>query len=256
MVAYQPMTDAIRIALPVPAETAPAGVVPSAAVDESTAGVATGATSTVEFVAVVPPGEPAPTSSVPSVADAAGTNLIVTAVPDAAGTNLVVAAVPDEAGRLLHRGSKVLIRLRGIPEAEEFTDQIDDAGEVTFTHIGSVKIAGLSTADAERLVEQMYVDRQVYRQINVIITAEEEDYFVLGEVRKPGKYSFTRKMTLMQAVSEAGGFTPFAQRRKIKVMKERTKEFTLYDAGAIADGKDVDPLIEPGDVIDVPRRWY
>ncbi len=172
------------------------------------------------------------------------------------------AAAEPEAGpaagltgaRVLRPGSRIEIRLRGIPEPESFTDQVDDRGEITLPHLGSVRVAGMATSQAERLIERTYVERHIFRSINVIITTEEEEYFVQGEVRRPGKYMVTRNLTLMQAISEAGGFTPFADRRRVRVMRE-TGESAVYNARDISDGSTEDPPISPKDVIDVPRSW-
>ena len=240
LVPYRPDMTGIQIA----------AVVPVAAPAAATQAVVVASVPATTQAVVVASGVPAASNTV-----AVGTSG-TPSVPAASNAVPAAPTAPVEVGRPLHRGIKVLIRLRGIPEPEEFTDQIDDLGEVTFTHIGPIKIMGLTTAEAEHLVEQTYIDRKIYRQINVIITTEEEEYFVQGEVRRPGKYTFTRKVTLLQTISEAGGFTPFANRKKIKVMKDQTKEFAIYDAKAIADGGEMDPLIEPGDVIDVPRGWY
>jgi len=253
LVPYRPDTEGIQI---VAAVSVPAPV--ASAVTQTVAQASTAATS-------AEPASAAATSGTVAVSPVASTNRAVAeaAVSPMAATNQAVdsatgnpvgAAVAEE-GSTLHRGSKVLISLRGIPDHEEFSDQIDDRGDVTFTHLGRIKIAGLTTSEAEDLVEQAYIERKIYNQINVIITAEESEYFVQGEVRRPGKYSFTRKVTLLQTISEAGGFTPFANKRKIKVMRDQTKEFAIYDAKAIAGGDDVDPTIRPGDVIDVPRGW-
>ncbi len=182
--------------------------------------------------------------------------------PDAAVDPVDPAAADPEAGpaatltgaRVLRPGSRIEIRLRGIPEPESFTDQVDDRGEITLPHLGSVRVAGMATSQAERLIERTYVERHIFRSINVIITTEEEEYFVQGEVRRPGKYMVTRNLTLMQAISEAGGFTPFADRRRIRVMRE-TGESTVYNARDISDGSTDDPPISPKDVIDVPRSW-
>jgi polysaccharide biosynthesis/export protein len=74
-------------------------------------------------------------------------------------------------------------------------------------------------------------------------------FYVTGEVKRPGQYTFMKGMSLLQAVSTAGGFTEKAARKKVKITREK-------------DGKKVElviPLenpIEPGDTVVVPESFW
>ncbi len=145
-----------------------------------------------------------------------------------------------------------MIYLRGIPQPEEIKDIIDGFGEITLPYLGEMELSGKTTSEAERMIETLYVDGGIYRQINVIVVAEDEMYFVQGEVAKQGKIPLSGPVTLLQAVSEAGGYTPFANRKKIKVI--RGSEVLFYNAKEIAAGKEPDPTIRPNDIIEVLRK--
>ena len=155
--------------------------------------------------------------------------------------------------RSLKSGTRVIIHLRGIPKPEEINDVIDGWGEVTLPYIGEIKLIDKTVSEAERLIERSYIEGGIYKQINVIVVAEDEVYFVQGEVAKQGKYSLSGAVTLLQAISEAGGYTPFANRAKIKVM--RGDQMLMYNAKDIARGKIPDPPIFADDIIEVLRRW-
>lgn len=156
--------------------------------------------------------------------------------------------------RVLSRGDRIMISLRGIPRAEEIKNVIDGLGEVTLPLIGQVRVAGLTTSDAERLVESTYVERGFYRNINVIVVAEDKVYFVQGEVSRQGKFAMSGDVTLLQAITEAGGYTPFANRRNVKVI--RGDQVIFYNARDIENGKENDPPVLADDIIVVQRRWY
>ncbi len=74
-------------------------------------------------------------------------------------------------------------------------------------------------------------------------------FYVTGEVKRPGQYTFMKGMTVLHAVSTAGGFTEKAAKKKVKTVREK-------------DGKKVDlfltmeDLIEPGDTIVVPESFW
>jgi polysaccharide export outer membrane protein len=155
--------------------------------------------------------------------------------------------------RSLKSGNRVIIHLRGIPHPEEINDVIDGWGEVTLPYIGEIKLIDKTVSEAERLIERSYIEGGIYKQINVIVVAEDEVYFVQGEVAKQGKYSLSGAVTLRQAISEAGGFTPFANRAKIKVM--RGGQVLMYNGKDVAKGKIPDPPIFADDIIEVLRRW-
>ncbi len=154
--------------------------------------------------------------------------------------------------RKLGRGDRIIIYLRGIPVPEKIDDIVDGFGECTLPYLGEVKLAGKTTSEAEREIESAYIDGGIYRQINVIVVAEDEEYFIQGEVAKQGKFPLSGPVTLLQAISEAGGYTPFAQRKKIKVI--RGDQILYYNAKEIADGEVPDPPIRADDIIEVLRK--
>lgn len=156
--------------------------------------------------------------------------------------------------RQLRRGGKVSIHLRGIPSPEEVIEVVDDLGGVSLPLIGFIKLAGLTTSEAEGKIAAAYVKSGYYTSITIIVVAEDEEYFVRGEVKREGRYPIAGDLTLLQAIASAGGYTDYAKLSKISVMREG-QEPKVYSASKIEKRRAPDPLIEPGDIIVVPRRW-
>lgn len=188
------------------------------------------------------------------------TNVIAPPVAVAAVGNVATAQVSAASGdvalpvqRILSRGDRIMISLRGIPRPEEIKNVVDGLGEVTLPLIGQVSVSGLTTSEAERLIESTYIDGGFYRKINIIVVAEDKVYFVQGEVARQGKFSMSGDVTLLQAITEAGGYTAFANPKKIKVI--RGDQVLFYNARDIADGKETDPPILADDIIMVPRGF-
>lgn len=152
----------------------------------------------------------------------------------------------------LSPGEEVKTSLRGIPKPEDIRNVIDNTGHITLPLIGQVPVAGLSASQAERLIESSYVDGGYYRNINVIVVSEDKSYFVQGEVNQQGRYRMSGKITLLKAITEAGGYTPFANRRNVKII--RGDEVLQFNARNIARGRDPDPEIQANDIIEVLRR--
>lgn len=170
-------------------------------------------------------------------------------VSDTVGTNAMV--------RSLNRGDVIVVELRGIPIPEKLQGEVDDSG-FNLPLIGRVRIDGKTTFEAEKLIEKTYIDGGYYTKINVIISKQADEYFVTGEVNKQDKYFMMGDRSLLQAITGAGGYTDFAKKNRVKVMRGRgkDKQILYFDCERIEQGKDKDPLIKPGDIIEVPRRLF
>ena len=83
-------------------------------------------------------------------------------------------------------------------------------------------------------------------------------FFVGGGVKKEGPIPYTYRMTIMQGLSEAGGLTDYAKRKKIYVLRnENGRQYKLaFDYDAVLRGEHMElnlPLL-PGDTIVVPNH--
>lgn len=92
---------------------------------------------------------------------------------------------------------------------------------------------------------------------DVISVSEKEQFFITGEIAKPGQYDLTPGMTLMQAISHAGGQGKFAsQTVEVHRVGDGDKKIFTFDMSHIRKGKDSDPVIEAGDVLIIRRRFF
>jgi protein involved in polysaccharide export with SLBB domain len=143
-----------------------------------------------------------------------------------------------------------------IPNPMEIQDKIDDQGRVSLPFIGQLKIAGMSTSAAEALIEKTYIDEEYFVKVNATIVPEEQVFYIRGQVNRKGKFPMSREVTLLQAIAEAGGFTPFARESKIQITRHATGEIEFHDAKRIGKGQATNPVIQPNDNINVHRRRY
>jgi polysaccharide export outer membrane protein len=82
-------------------------------------------------------------------------------------------------------------------------------------------------------------------------------YFITGEVARPGQYEISLGMTLMQAISQAGGAAKFAsQEIEVHRIAGAEKEILTFDLSQIRKGREDDPPIVAGDVIYVKKRFF
>ncbi len=130
-------------------------------------------------------------------------------------------------------------------------------GMITLPLINDVMAAGL-TPDAlrVRIVElaQRFLEEPsatvVVKQIN------SRKVFITGEIGKPGPYTLTSPMTVLQLIALAGGLREYAHQEQIMIMRvEKGKAFTLpFDYASVAKGKKLQQnvLLKPGDTVVIP----
>ena len=135
-------------------------------------------------------------------------------------------------------------------------------GMISMPLIGDVQAAGLS---ADQLAERITKRLKEFKENPAVSVSVKEinsyNVFVLGEVAKPGKYQLKSYTTLLQAISLAGGFTPFAAKNKLQVVRHISngdgawKEVRLampYDDILRGRGDPDYFMIKAGDTIVVP----
>lgn len=127
--------------------------------------------------------------------------------------------------------------------------RLSDAGTFSFPLLGEIRaqgvtIGGLQQLLTNRLKNGYLVNPQVYVSI-----LEYRQFFVNGEVNKPGGLAFQPGLTIRKAIALAGGFTVRASRSKIFIIREdegqgRPRQATL------------DTLIHPGDIVTVEQSFF
>ena len=180
--------------------------------------------------------------------------------PAAGGTPLTTVpprtAADDE--YLIGAGDVVQVSVWGEQSASVPSAVVRPDGKISMPLLKEVALAGLTPAQAEKSIAEQL--DQFIKGANVTVVVSQinsKKIYLLGAVKKEGTISYTYKMTVMQALSEAGGLTDYAKRKKIYVIRfENGKEYRLpFDYDAVVKGERVElniPL-EPGDTIVVPH---
>ena len=130
-------------------------------------------------------------------------------------------------------------------------------GKISLPLLNDVQAAGLTPAQlATQLTENLkkYVTNP---QVTVIVTViNSQRVYILGEVTRPGAFPLIPGMSVLQALSSAGGFTQFAKVKSIFVRRiENGKEAKYpFNYREVISGKrpEQDILLKAGDTIVVP----
>lgn len=146
-------------------------------------------------------------------------------------------------------GDKIRVVVQDLKDATaEYT--VDQTGTISLPFIKDVKIGDKTQREAQAAIENAFISQQILVRPNVSIQAIElRPIYVLGEVNKPGQYSYREGMTIFAAVSLAGGYT---YRADVKAMVvTRTVDGRKITA---AGSENTDVL--PGDQIRVVEKWF
>jgi len=155
----------------------------------------------------------------------------------------------------LRQGDPVLIYLRGIiPQEAEVQDIVDEKGLVTLPYINDVPAIGKTASELERDIQRTYIERGIYRSVTVNVILPSQSFFVQGEVKAPQRYAMITGMTVLQAIAAAGGYTDFANSKRVTISRGNTvRTVNMRD---IERNPKLDIIIESGDVIRVPRSAF
>ncbi len=165
-------------------------------------------------------------------------------------------APADPASQTLGPGDVVEIRVR---DAEDLTGpyEVAEDGTIRFPHIGNVDVRGKSSNEIAAAIEAGLADGWLRQpQVAVRVTERKNrEVSVLGSVNQGGSYAFKPGLTLVQAISLAGGMNPLAQARKVKLIRQtdRGKQTFEVDVNAIVNSRADDIRLEPGDIVFVPE---
>jgi polysaccharide export outer membrane protein len=156
----------------------------------------------------------------------------------------------------LRPGDQIEMKLGGVPSTEISAVSgiytIDGDGSVNLPHIGRIKIAGLTPGAAESAIENAYKARDIYTNPNVVITMQAQSRFVNvgGEVKAPQRVPFTPDLTILSSINAAGGFSKFADGRKVRLL--RNNHVMIIDVTKIRANPSLDVQLQPGDRIEAP----
>jgi len=125
-------------------------------------------------------------------------------------------------------------------------------GCIPYPLLGNIKAAGLTVPELEKVLTEGLKKYIQTPHVSIFIS-EYSTVTVNGEVLKPGMYPLKPGLTVLEAISLAGGFTDFAARNSIKIMRHEDKEdkTIIVEAGRISESgnKSQDVPLKPGDIV-------
>ena len=170
--------------------------------------------------------------------------------------------VPDPTGYAIGVADILTINVvRPEPLLMEVTVSPD--GTISFPYIGTIIVKGKTIVDVQNeMTKKLGEGYMTYPVLSVTLKeSKSKRFFVYGEVTTPGPYAVEENMTVLRAISMAGGFNKFGSSSRVKVLRPRAAgrgyEPIKINIKEVMDGHvDADTVIKPGDIVVVSEGVF
>jgi polysaccharide export outer membrane protein len=170
-------------------------------------------------------------------------------------TNEVANARLDPTTTLLRVGDKITVGFADVVQTIPPIDTIvQEDGSITLIYNQKFQAAGKTIGALQTEIRDRYVP-QYFKFMTPTINSQERFYFVSGQVKGESRQVYTGYMTVLGAITSAGGYTDFANKHKIRVTRANGQQFMVDGVKALTH-PELNIQIFPGDEIFVFKRLW
>ena len=146
-------------------------------------------------------------------------------------------------------GDVITIRVLGEDDLKREKIRLSDAGTISFPILGEVRVRGLTVGALEDIITKGLKGRYLLDPQVTVAIEEYRNFFVTGQVEKPGGYPHVPGLTVRKAITLAGGFKERASREKLNVIRDD-------DPKKASQRVPIDAPLFPGDVLTVEESFF
>ncbi len=151
-------------------------------------------------------------------------------------------------------GDIIEVRITGINNPIDQQEVVNEFGTITMPYIKEVKAAGYTPGVLAQNIEKAYIDGGYYTKLSVSVIPGQREFYTRGEVRLAGRLPWTPGLTVVQAISLAGGFSDYANRSDIEIRRKDQVIKVDFKEAEKDPSKNVE--IFPRDDISVKRALF
>jgi polysaccharide export outer membrane protein len=165
--------------------------------------------------------------------------------------------VPEPSSTVVLRPQdRVIVSFGDVPvPPPPIENRIPEDGNIVLPYNLVFKAAGKTPSQLQEEIRQAYVPK-FFNRLTVNIKTEDRYFFVGGEVRAPNQRIYSSEMTVLRAIDTAGGFTEYANRKRIELHRADGRKEIINWHNAIKDPVKYDRPIHPNDKITVHKRFW
>ena len=147
----------------------------------------------------------------------------------------------------LEPGDKIKIVVENEPDFDLET-KISPKGTIEFALLGTVDVANLTAKALEERLRHKLLDGYLVNPIVTVMIEKYQSYQIHGEVKNPGGYPFQAGISVSKAITMAGGFSPFANKNKITVVRKKSGIHNFSTESRLIG---MDEALQPGDILNI-----
>jgi len=136
--------------------------------------------------------------------------------------------------------------------------RVSAMGKISYPLLGEVSVVGKSSQQTEVHLTEFLNEYLVDPQVTIFIT-QFSKVFITGQVSKPNAFEYRKALTVLEAITLAGGLTPTANARKIRIIRkggDDEKTIIVDLTEIMVKGKyEKDIYLMPGDIVFVPESF-
>ena len=152
-------------------------------------------------------------------------------------------------------GDELDVSVYGVPELSQHV-RVETSGDVHLLLIGAAHVAGLSSEEAQAVIEKELVEGRFIKNPHVTVYVKEfttQSVSIVGEVNKPGSYPALMTRRLYDAFQEAGGLTPTAGKVSISHPRQLNNPTVITLSNDPIKSAQANVEVMPGDAITVSK---
>jgi polysaccharide biosynthesis/export protein len=156
---------------------------------------------------------------------------------------------------LIGRGDLLHITVFREPDLEQKV-RVKDSCDIDLDLAGTIKVAGLTPADAAKAIAGLYTQGNYLNHPQVSVFLEEyatQSVSVLGQVNKPGAFTVTTARSLLDVLAMAGGLTEVADRHVTVQRADKSGNTVVFLPNDSAASVQAGTIVYPGDTVLVPK---
>ncbi|WP_432472285.1 polysaccharide biosynthesis/export family protein [Amphritea sp. HPY] len=126
--------------------------------------------------------------------------------------------------------------------------RLSDAGTLAYPFLGEMDVLNMTIKELSETITVGLADGYLINPNVYVTVLEYREFFINGEVEKPGGYPYQPGLTLQKAVAIAGGFTERASKTKLFIARDKQPDKQLRIK--------LSTKIHPGDIITIEQSFF
>ena len=146
-------------------------------------------------------------------------------------------------------GDVITIQVLGEDDLTRRAIRLSDAATISYPILGEIRLAGKTVGELEHIITEGLRGRYLVNPQVTVSIDEYRRFFINGQVGQPGGYPYAPGLSVLKAITIAGGFRERADQDKIFIVRDSDPEQKRVPA-------DLKTPVYPGDVITVEESFF